>query len=143
MYETLDGFGHWMAGFIDGEGCFTIVRWPNEWYTCTFTLALRDDDTAILYTMHDALGGIGLMVSRGARGNSKPQIAWTISRPHETLALCTFLDIYPLRARKARDYAVWREAVYALKDMNLARQGDRDIMQRFKTQLATVRQYPT
>src|SRR4051812_25416446 len=48
-----DGFGHWLAGFIDGEGCFRLhtlydSRYAYTYYACYFALDLRDDDTAVL-----------------------------------------------------------------------------------------------
>jgi hypothetical protein len=36
---------------------------------------------------------------------------WIITKRAELGRLIEILDTYPLRAKKARDYAIWREAV--------------------------------
>ena len=52
-----DGFGHWLAGFTDGEGCFCLPYTRNrkrtDAYTpsARFTINLRADDAVILYTI--------------------------------------------------------------------------------------------
>lgn len=69
-------FGHWLAGFVDGEGCFYIGRICNRKkgveyvnYRCAFTISLRDDDHAVLHEIRDTLG-TGRIVTRKARETS-------------------------------------------------------------------------
>jgi hypothetical protein len=108
-----DAFGHWLAGFIDGEGSFCIV--PNRGgYSAKFQLKLRDDDGAILLEI--ALRtGMGRLVAEqrrtASRPNDNPATVWKVQSKGDCLALIRLLDRYPLRAKKARDYAIWREAV--------------------------------
>lgn len=108
--------GYWLAGLIDGEGCFRVQANHSrtrgvETYATSFTLKLRDDDELILRTII-ALTGIGRYAhdSKG-RGNSRPCSVWVVDTRGGCAALVTLLDAFPLRTRKARDYAVWREAV--------------------------------
>lgn len=104
-----DGFGHWLAGFIDGEGCFVIYCGKGNW-KCAFTLEVRADEAPILEEIV-ARTGVGVIRHNRARKNSKPQAAWGIQSRADCLALVALLDAHPLRAKKAKDYAIWREAV--------------------------------
>lgn len=115
-------FGHWLAGFIDGEGCFSIehIHRPSRTascYACRFTLRLRNDDLPILENIL-LRTGCGKVVrykdkARAQWWNSKPAAIWHVFSKEDCLRLVALLDEYPLRAKKARDYAVWREAVVA------------------------------
>lgn len=108
-----DAFGHWLAGFIDGEGYFGIVvsgREKRSW-GCRFTIGLRADDAAILQECHKQTG-LGWLTSSPSRDPRwGPQWQWTISSKKDCIALMRLLERYPLRAKKAADFAVWREAV--------------------------------
>lgn len=107
-----DAFLHWLAGFIDGEGCFSIngSATGRRAYSCSFDLGLREDDSAILDEMVRRLG-IGKVYYR-VTGRSQCRIAtWTLRNKRDCLMLVEILDEHPLRAKKARDYAIWREAV--------------------------------
>jgi hypothetical protein len=104
-------FGHWLAGFIDGEGCFRVHKEKRgAYYACHFTLKVRDDDTPILEEVV-LRTGIGHLKADIVRGTSKPAMVWVVQSKAETLKLVAFLDQFPLRAKKSRDYAIWREAV--------------------------------
>jgi hypothetical protein len=107
-----DSFGHWLAGFIDGEGCFTIIQHANGSWEVKFYLSLRDDDMSVLEEIQDRLG-IGRIYRTPERGSTRPQASWRVTRLSDSLKLIEFLDRLPLRARKAKDYAIWREAIFA------------------------------
>ncbi len=104
-------FGHWLAGFIAGEGCFKIWQNKNtESYTCRFKLKLRDDDKDIL-TEIVTLTRIGsVQPERNGRGDN-PSAVWVVENKEHCQNLVAMLDCYPLRAKKLRDYLVWRDAV--------------------------------
>lgn len=130
-------FGHWLAGFIAGEGCFDIAEGGGKAkgsFTCRFTLALRDDDAAILEEIH-AMTGIGRISQIPARNTSKPQTCWTVSRRSDCLTLVWLLDQFSLRTRKAKDYAIWRRAVFTWQEPS--RGGLKD----FRTELREARRY--
>ncbi len=108
VYPTLDpDFGHWFAGFVDGEGCFYIHP-----LGCRFILVMRADDEDVLRTIQETLG-IGRISYRfrnlGADG-AHPQFRLEVARKADCAWLTTVFDQFPLRSRKAADYAVWREA---------------------------------
>jgi LAGLIDADG endonuclease len=114
---TDEGFGHWLAGFVDGEGCFTIrdnKGRRGESLICEFHMNLRRDDEPILQEIATWTGcGIVLRVEAiqtdGRKSN--PQVRWVVSRRMELLKLVRLFDRYPLRAKKANDFAIWRQAV--------------------------------
>jgi LAGLIDADG endonuclease len=60
-------FAHWFAGFVDGEGCFS-VRKKNvngcETYDCQFSITLRADDKPIILEIKKQLGDIGSIADR-------------------------------------------------------------------------------
>jgi len=50
-------FGHWFAGFVDGEGCFHIQKETNrQGFRCLFSIGLRKDDGEILHIIQQKLG---------------------------------------------------------------------------------------
>lgn len=104
-------FGHWLAGFIAGEGCFRVHKEKGGgYYACHFTLKLRDDERPILEEIV-ARTGIGHLKPDLVRGNSNPCLVWVVQSKAECVKLVALLDQFPIRARKAKDYAIWREAV--------------------------------
>ena len=107
-----DDFGHWIAGFIDGEGCFRVHKGKGgSYYSCCFTLKLRDDEEEVLNQIVEETGIGYLKPDRSRSGNSKPCLVWTVGSKETCVALVELLDRFPLRARKAQDYRIWREAV--------------------------------
>jgi hypothetical protein len=106
-----DAFGHWLAGFVDGEGCFAVVP-QNGGYGCRLTVQVRADDGAVLEEIC-ARTGLGMVttVSRAAAAGVNPQVAWLVRAKADCQAAVLLFERYPLRAKKARDFAIWREAV--------------------------------
>lgn len=151
-----DAFGHWLAGFIDGEGCFTIVRYrknTSDQFGTRFALKLRDDDRVVLEEIYERVG-VGSLVPDRHRGvtrpGGKPALVWKLQSKATCMALVEILDKYPLRSKKARDYAIWREAVItwnAMPSLGRSRQGggthplDWTRMERFYSALIEVRKY--
>ena len=104
------GFAYWLAGFIDGEGCFTIKGHARGTYAPSFRIKVRDDDRGILEGIRRTLG-IGSVAAAKASGGSQGQATWTVQDKAGCQRLVDLLDKYPLRAKKRNDYLFWREAV--------------------------------
>jgi hypothetical protein len=108
-------FGNWLAGFIDGEGCFRIKPINQKdapGWMCIFVLKLRDDDAAILRLAH-AETGIGRLYPHKGEKGQNPGLAWWVQRRMECVALTFILSRFQLRAKKRHDFVLWREAVEA------------------------------
>lgn len=104
-------FGNWLAGFIDGEGCFGIYkRKDSSGWIFRFFVKLRDDDAAILHECQRRIGGT-VRYEKPKNPKWGGQVIWAVSSRKDCLALIDMLDECPLRAKKQRDYQVWREAV--------------------------------
>lgn len=108
-----DELGWRLAGLVDGEGCFHITNSLG----CVFVVGMRDDDRPFLELMQRSTGlgrinqvnPTALALSR--RPGTKPQVHWRIGNYADARALVAILDQYPPLSKKARDYAIWREAV--------------------------------
>lgn len=103
----------WFSGLAAGEGSFLIrssrfQRWSRV--LPEFHLCLRADDSAVLADLRRVFGG-KLRWRDEKRGNGNPVCAWWVYSKAELLGLVDYFDKFPLRAKKARDYAIWREAV--------------------------------
>ena len=112
-----EGFYHWLAGFIDGEGCFGLYkRSDSDGWVFRFFLKLRDDDAEILEQLRKEIGGtVRYEPSQNPKWGG--QAIWTISSRSECLRLVEILDAHPLRAKKRRDYEIWRRAVMLFSDV--------------------------
>lgn len=106
-----DSFGHWLAGLVDGEGCF-LFHVDNRYGGCRprFQLKLRDDDlTTIKYVMANLK--LGSLVRGKARKSSRPNAVWVVADRYECAQLVEVLKRFPLRSKKARDFYIWAEGV--------------------------------
>lgn len=116
-----DGFGHWLSGFTDGEGCFGL-KWHSgnrrrtiPW--ADFQIVLRLDDRPVLKLIQSFLGcGSIFENARKARTPGECPIAQFRILKIKSLAgvVVPHFDRYPLRAKKARDFVLWRTAVLLL-----------------------------
>lgn len=111
-------FGHWLAGFVDGEGCFRLgyhrhPRTGKNTIGIRFGITIRADDTPVLLLIQSYLGCGSVRAKRKRReGNRNPTVHFEVERicDHATKLVPVF-DRCPLRAKKARDYAIWRQGV--------------------------------
>lgn len=135
QYPDLDpDYGAWFSGLVDGEGCFYIS--PN--FGCRFIINLRGDDLEIIEDIQARLG-MG-RISHAPRnkktGRINPHVVYEVARKKDCAQLTLVFDAYPLRTKKARDYAIWRRAVLSHCDGAKA-----SSLAGFKRQLAETRKY--
>jgi hypothetical protein len=135
-------FGNWLAGFIDGEGSFYIARHGSRSvYRPRFSLSVRSDDRPVideihqrtqLGTVHEYKASTGSMITR-----------WDVQSRESCAALVVLLTKYPLRAKKKRDFEVWRRAVAIQDTIRSGRADNSSVsasMLALKEELAHVRE---
>jgi hypothetical protein len=128
-----DSFGNWLAGFLDGEGCFVIEKSPQSvkqrtyGYFCACQVGLRRDDESILREIAARTGLGTIRHFHPGRGNAA--VSWCVRAKVECAEFVKLLDRYPLRAKKAPEYAVWRQAVLAWQSIRKGRNVPRDYSQ--------------
>jgi len=116
--------GAWLAGIIDGEGCFRIqspspknISHLSRSYAPVFTMTLRDDDKRCLQEVQRIIGftnsfHIDKRNTLSSHPNDRP--AYKINlRDTPILAhrLIPILEKYPLRSKKVRDFVLFKMAV--------------------------------
>ncbi len=158
---TDDAFGNYISGFTDGEGCFDLNlnynKRTNKWYRiCRFKISMRDDDSDILQQIMEYWGcGSICNIDRqkDGWGNQAYYAVGDYNGLHNVLV--PHFDRYPLRAKKLRDYEIWRKAVvlsYGIKQRNLNAgfvnktvwtQDELDQFDKWQVELRNIRKYKT
>ena len=108
----------YVAGFIDGEGCFSVSIHPHpttrmRWVIdpC-FQVYQHRENAVILERIMDFLG-CGRISPKGPRSEV---LTYSIdSRKDLIKALFPLLDAYPLVSRKRQDYLFFKEIVLAME----------------------------
>jgi hypothetical protein len=137
-------FGHWLAGFMDGEASFVINGGHRRGYYARMHLLLRADDVALLAGVHrrTGLGSLYYCANESRTSMGRPGVLWVVYSRSDCLGLVRLLDRYPLLSKKARDYAIWREAVTAMQTkLTGGRRQDWSDMATFKVRIQAVRTY--
>lgn len=104
-----ESFGHWLAGFFDGEGCFLILVSSHGAPNCRAAITLRADDEQILQEIAGTIS-VG-KVSLQKASNGSPVATWSIHSRDDARVLAAIFKRFPLRAKKARDLQTWSSAV--------------------------------
>jgi hypothetical protein len=103
--------GHFIAGFIEGEGHFGIVEANGgQSFRCLLSLKLRDDD-AELAAWFRMRTGVGRLYTVPARRTSNPQVQWLVQTQAGCQTLVELLTRFEMRGRKAREFEIWKRAV--------------------------------
>ena len=103
----------WFAGFADGESCLMVRTRKDGGCEPHFQLGLRADDAPILECLADAFGGrIYFRKARPEVRLPNPACVWQVWRKSDLRGIVGYFDEFPLRAKKAREYVLWRRAVH-------------------------------
>ena len=105
-----DSFGHWLAGFTDGEGNFSCITGHGQ----CFRINLREDDKPILEEMRLRLGCGRIYFLKKTQYDScrRDQYQFSVACMVDLVnIIIPFFDKYPLRAKKRFDYLQWRENI--------------------------------
>ena len=118
LFERLC-FGAYISGLTDGEGSFLIkadiASVAQRKFYCFFQIKLRADDYKILESIRDYWNCGRLLYQKcnsSKRPNTKPQWSLHVNRIHDLYNhVMPHFELFPLRAKKARDFELWKEAV--------------------------------
>ncbi len=101
----------WFAGFVDGEGCFSISEHRGRTYTVTLKIGQRADSAAILYKIKEVFGGsVCPKATRNRQDrNDKPGMEWTGASRDTVLRLIDYFGRFPLQVKNVQ-YELWEEA---------------------------------
>jgi len=146
--EVPDSFGHWFAGFTDGEGYFSIsADSRSQGIFCRFGIKLRADDLAVLEMIRDTLGvgrinhASSLSLNKqGEKANDCKRYA--IDRIGDMIhVIIPLFERYPLRAKKQRDFVIWAKAARLIHaKMHSTPEGHEEIL-RLKQELEEGKKY--
>ena len=114
--------GDYIAGFIDGEGCFTIIISKHKTKKLGldarlhFEIELRADDEEILQDIQETLKCGRIYLLSYERYGWNPHVELKISSIKDIIEkLIPFLRKYPLRAKKRKSFEYFLEAVELFK----------------------------
>ena len=114
--------GDYVAGFIDGEGCFYLtyrseIRYDRPGkpkyfrWTPYFAINIRADDKEILEKIKDTLG-CGNIYTLNRKEQWGSMVQYIIQNLDDLYAkVLPFFKKYPLRAKKRHDFELWSKAL--------------------------------
>ena len=106
-------FGDYIAGFVDGEGSFSLIicdTGKGVRFRPTLKIKLKADDTKLLKAIRDFVGCGDIFCT-----DDNYAITWQTSCIQDCYnIIIPFFDKYPLRGQKAETYQLWKEAVNIL-----------------------------
>lgn len=124
----------WLAGFIEGEGCFGLYL-HGKYYQPEFTINIRDDDATILKEIRETLQCKAKLSYRKPKGRSMPQVQLMVRGINDLLKLIAFLDENPFIGKKQPQYKLWKEAVQFCKTNMFTTQGHPEKLRQKSEQL--------
>ncbi len=123
MNKNLKLSGDYIAGFVDGEGCFALKFRKDRkqnlgnkklreyfYWGVEFAIVLRSDDIQILELIKDELGCGSI-----THANNGAQVRYSIQNTKDLAEkIVPFFKQHELRAKKAADFDLWSQAVEIL-----------------------------
>ncbi len=121
-------FGAWLSGFAAGESTFSVEatrRATGGWrFGCRFLIGLRDDDLPILQEIQ-RFWGCGRIKHVKANRGSKPVAHYIVESMRDNVStVVPHFIVHPLRAKKAVDFGIYREAVALMHDVSKRQPGE-------------------
>lgn len=122
LLSDREAFGHWLSGFTDGEGNFHLARHarvlksgPSKGFQAFFRIGLRSDDREIVESIQSYWGCGHIYYTSKPNGKSliqNPQIKYHVTDIASLMEIVVpHFEEFPLRAKKAADFSIWKEAV--------------------------------
>jgi len=118
MKEFIPQWGSWFAGFVAGNGRFSINKGnednPRDNYRCKFELGCPPRDRHILDEVHDTLE-LGSIIEEPVtlKGDytGRFQTRLQVDIIEECAEIVQVFEQYPLRTQKQASFDIWKEAV--------------------------------
>jgi LAGLIDADG endonuclease len=130
----------YLAGFLTADAHFGIGKLGGDRLRPRMRINARADDIALLAELARRTE-VGRIYSYPRKTYEASPIAnWSVFSAEELRALVELLDKCPPRGKKAREYALWREAVLQLEPR---RPADQTRLRAIAERLKAVRVYPT
>ena len=123
----------WIAGFVAGEGCFSITiqlytdkkprkgLWKDKARKCrsndfrinpSFRINVRQDDRPVLEEVRNRLGvGEIYIQSRKSRTNLEPTAHYYVQTMADLLKIKEFFSKTPICSKKQQDFELWCRAL--------------------------------
>lgn len=129
--------GDYVAGFIDGEGCFVIVISSHKTKKLrrdarvSFQIEVRDDDSEVIKNIQETLGCGHIYHLSYERYGWKPHVKLMVSRINDlTTKIIPFFTRYPLRAKKRHSFKLFCQAVSVIEaKRHLTQEGIDELLQ--------------
>ena len=114
-------FGYWLSGFVDGEGCFQSQlnlfggKRNRPAIQPRFSISLRIDDGRVLDEIKSFLErtyelNCNINTTYG-QGKYAPMARLRVSGWKNCYRLLPQFERFPLKAKKAFDYEIWKELI--------------------------------
>jgi hypothetical protein len=116
-----DSFGHWLSGFVDGEGTFQLRAGrqndrsePRIVHFAHFRITLRDDDADVLRLIQSywACGMVYFASNVRSKTKANPIAVYSVqSTPDLAGTVVAHFERFPLRSKKRNDFIIWKQAI--------------------------------
>lgn len=137
-----DGFGYWLAGFLDGEACFqSLIAEPAGSVTATLSIKLRDDDARVLHEIVERTGCGRVTPVFRKNKRVRPQVMWLVVTISDALYMAHVLQRFPCRAKKRADVQIWIDLVGLRCSRRIHQRGGWGEAQVLSRQLREVKRY--
>lgn len=121
---------HTLAGFVAGEGCFTVARQARRWPAgevrkrFVFVVAVASRDRAILEQLHAVLGVGSIHELRRNTPRWEPQSRFFVNSllAHQQVTI-PYFDAFLLGGAKREQFVQWRDQLLAYVDRHQIRWG--------------------
>ena len=116
---------HWAAGFLEGEGSFTIST--NQTYNEQSIVQATQVVLGPLQKLQRLFGGSIYVRTNRWQANRKQAYIWTVGGPnHSQTAISIMMTLYPLMSERRQEQirntlANWRTYKYRLSARQLAK----------------------
>jgi hypothetical protein len=96
---------HWLCGFIDGEGCFSVSIKRNLKFSICFDVAQKHIENREILNYLKTMFTVGKVYNHSAAG----VYYYRVSGIRDLMKLFPYFDNYPLRSKKLKSYILWKD----------------------------------